>query len=45
MPPKEKKFPWSVCMGTFWKFLFIFYSRRPEGRLLVNHKKMGITDP
>jgi len=32
-------------MGTFRKFLFILCSRRPEGRLLVNQKKMGITDP
>jgi hypothetical protein len=32
-----------LCMGTFRKFLFILYSRRPKGRLLVNHEKIGIT--
>ena len=31
-------------MGTFRKFLFILYSRRPRGRLLVNHEKIGIID-
>jgi len=31
-------------MGTFRKFLFILYSRRPKGRLLVNQEKMGIID-
>jgi hypothetical protein len=31
-------------MGTFRKFLFIFYSRRPRGRLGVNQEKMGIID-
>jgi hypothetical protein len=29
-------------MGTFRKFLFILYSRRPRGGLLVNQKKIGI---
>jgi len=32
-------------MGTFRKFLFIICSRRPEGWLLVNQKKMGMTGP
>jgi hypothetical protein len=32
-------------MDTFRKFLFILYSRRPEGWLLVNQEKTGITDP
>jgi hypothetical protein len=45
MAPRELKFPSSLCMGTFRKFLFILYSRRPKGRLLVNQKKTGITDP
>jgi hypothetical protein len=31
-------------VGTFRKFLFIVYSRRPEGRLLVNHGKIGMID-
>jgi hypothetical protein len=31
-------------MGTFRKFLFILYSRRPEGRLLINQEKIGIFD-
>jgi len=31
-------------MGTFRKFLFILYSRRPRGRLLVNQGKIGIID-
>jgi hypothetical protein len=31
-------------MGTFRKFLFILYSRRPKSRLLVNQKKRGIID-
>jgi hypothetical protein len=34
-----------LIMGTFRKFLFILYSRRPRGRLLVNQKRIGITDP
>jgi len=29
-------------MGTFRKFLFILYSRRPRSRLLVNQEKIGI---
>jgi len=31
-------------MGTFRKFLFILYSRRPKDRLLVNQEKIGIID-
>jgi hypothetical protein len=31
-------------VGAFQKILLILYSRRSEGRLLVNQKKMGITD-
>jgi hypothetical protein len=31
-------------MGTFRKFLFILYSRRPNGRLLVNQEKIAIID-
>jgi len=31
-------------MGTLRKFLFILYSRRPRGRLLVNQEKIGIID-
>jgi hypothetical protein len=31
-------------MGTFRKFLFILYSRRPRGRLLVNQVKIAIID-
>jgi len=31
-------------MRTFRKFLFILYSRRPNGRLLVNQEKIGIID-
>jgi hypothetical protein len=31
-------------MGTFRKFLFILYSRRLKGRLLVNQEKIEITD-
>ena len=44
MPLKDRKLPSKLCMGTFRKFLFIRYSRRPRGKLLVNEKKMGITD-
>jgi hypothetical protein len=44
MAPREWKFSSSLCMGTFRKFLFILYSRRPRGRLLVNQEKMGIID-
>ena len=32
-------------MGTFRKFLFIRYSRRPKGRLLVKQGKIRIIDP
>jgi len=42
MAPKEKRFPSSLCMGTFRKSLFILYSRRPGGRLLINREKTGI---
>jgi hypothetical protein len=42
---RDKKTPWSLYIGTFRKFLFILCSRRPEGSLLVNQKKMGITGP
>jgi hypothetical protein len=31
-------------MGPFRKLLFILYSRRPKGRLLVNREKMGIIE-
>ncbi len=31
-------------MGTFRKFLFILYSRRPRGRWLVKWKKIGVID-
>jgi hypothetical protein len=31
-------------MDTFRKFLFILYSRRPKGGLLVNQGKIGIID-
>jgi hypothetical protein len=31
-------------MGTLRKFLFILYSKRPRGRLLVNQEKIGIID-
>jgi hypothetical protein len=31
-------------MGTFRKFFFILYSRRPRSRLLVKQKKIGIID-
>jgi hypothetical protein len=30
MPPKEKKFSWSVCMGTLRKLILIPTSRRVE---------------
>jgi hypothetical protein len=43
-PPKGIETPWRLHIGHFRKFLFIRYSRRPEGRLLVNQKKMGVTD-
>jgi len=41
---QKNKFPSSLRMGTFRKFLFILYSRRPKSRLLVNQKKRGIID-
>jgi hypothetical protein len=41
---KGIEIPWSDCIGTFRKFPFILYSRRPKGRLLVNQKKIGIID-
>jgi hypothetical protein len=41
---KRIKFPSSLRMGTFRKFLFAPYPRRPGGRLWVNHEKMGIID-
>jgi hypothetical protein len=31
-------------MGTFRKFLFILYPRRPRGRLLGNQEKIRILD-
>ncbi len=31
-------------MGTFRKFLFILYSRRPRDRLLANQEKIRIFD-
>jgi hypothetical protein len=31
-------------MDTFRKFFFIFYSRRPGGRLFVNQEKIGIIE-
>jgi len=45
-PPKVT-FPFlgGARIGSFRKLFFILCSRRPEGRLLVNQKKMGITDP
>jgi len=41
---QKNKFPSSLRMGTFRKFLFILYSKRPKSRLLVNQKKRGIID-
>jgi hypothetical protein len=38
------KFPSSLRIGTFRKFLFIPYPRRPGGRLWVNQEKIGIID-
>jgi hypothetical protein len=31
-------------MGTLRKFLFILYSKRPRGRLLLNQEKIRIID-
>jgi hypothetical protein len=31
-------------MGTFQKFRFILYSRRPRNRMLVNQERIGIID-
>jgi hypothetical protein len=39
---KRIEIPLKSLYGTFRKFLFIFYSRRPRGRLLVNPEKIEI---
>jgi hypothetical protein len=44
MIPREQKFPLSLCMGTFRKFFFVLYSRRPRVRLLVKPEMIGIID-
>ena len=39
---KGMAIPLKSLYGYLPEFLFIFYSRRPRGRLLVNKEKIGI---